>query len=336
MSLSHEQYETIMRGYDDLRLQHRRELEERREQAYAALPRLRELDGEAAAVSMRRARALLLPDEERTKAPAMTAEELSDALEAIRGERLELLRANGFPEDWLEPAFTCPLCRDTGYADGEKCACLLRKERDLLDRQSGLLGQLREASFEAFSLDYYSCDAPAGGLSPREEAARALAVSKQYVDAFGAPDAERDLCFYGSVGVGKTFLSCCIASGLLAKGHSVLYRPSYELFESLGRYTFSSDENERPTHDAVFSCDLLIIDDLGTELTNSFVASQLFLIMNERELRRKATILSTNIPPEAFADTFSERISSRLLGSYRLIHLSGTDIRLRKKLTGGN
>ena len=343
MTLTNAQHDAIMREYNDVQLRHRRELDERREEVYAALPRMTELDAEAAELSMQRARELLEtdsdpadrdPEAETARRKAADAA-FRSAMENIREERSALLQAHGWPADYLDLQADCPLCGDTGYIGNQKCTCFRRRELALLHAQSRLQDAFSEDTFEHFDLNYYSETPRPDGSSPRSDAVHALETAQAFVRDFcdGRMD---NLCFYGNVGVGKTYLTHCIAGELLDRGFSVLYQPSYELFESLGAYTFSSGHEEKGLHDTVFSCDLLIIDDLGTELTNAFVASQLFLIMNERALQKKSTILSTNIPPEAFADTFSERVSSRLLGSYKLVRLSGTDIRILKKLSGGN
>ena len=325
MALTNTQYDDIIRQYDDVRMRHAQELEDRREAVYAALPAMQALDEEMTSLSLKKAQQLL-------EQPDAEGLDLGAAMEDIRRRRAALLAEGGFAPDYLEEEVNCPICKDTGFVDGKKCACFRQKEIDLLYAQSNLQETFSRENFSSFSLEYYPEE---GSPSPREEAQHALALSHAFVENFGAPDADRNLCFYGSVGVGKTFLTHCIAKELLARGRSVIYQPSYELFDQLGRYTFDSEKELEEAHSALFSCDLLIIDDLGTELINSFTASQLFLLMNEREIRKKATILSTNIPPEDFADTFSERVSSRLLGAYKLIHLSGKDIRILKKLTGG-
>ena len=333
MTLSNAQYDAIMREYNDAQLRHRREQDERRKEVYAALPRMTELDEEAAELSMQRARELLDTGSDAHSKAADAA--FLEAMNEISEERSALLQAHGWPADYLDLQADCPLCRDTGFIGNEKCSCFRQKELALLHAQSHLQETFAEDTFAHFDLHYYSEASDADGSSPRADAVHALETAQAFVRSFGSGSAE-NLCFYGNVGVGKTFLTHCIAGELLQRGFSVLYQPSYELFESLGAYTFSSGHEEKTLHDAVFSCDLLIIDDLGTELTNAFVASQLFLIMNERALQKKSTVLSTNIPPDAFADTFSERVSSRLLGSYKLVRLTGTDIRILKKLSGGN
>ena len=144
--------------------------------------------------------------------------------------------------------------------------------------------------------------------------------------------------FYGATGVGKTFLTHCIAKELLESAHSVIYFTSFDLFEVLSTATFGkkyAEDEVLQQHSAIFDCDLLIIDDLGTELTNSFVSSQLFLCINERIMRRKSTIISTNLKLENFSDTYSERTFSRIASNYRMVKLEGKDIRIQKIFLGG-
>ena len=193
---------------------------------------------------------------------------------------------------------------------------------------------LQQESFASFSLSWYDG-------SDREEAESALQACRSFAEHFTDSTEEtssygKNLCIYGSVGVGKTFLTHCIAGELLSKSCSVLYLSAFSLFDMLSRYTFHSREELKEAHEAVFTCDLLIIDDLGTELGSSFVSSQLFLIINERILSRRSTVLSTNLTLEGIRGAFSERTFSRIIGNYQLIHLSGRDIRIRRRIAGGD
>ena len=142
-----------------------------------------------------------------------------------------------------------------------------------------------------------------------------------------------NLFFYGTVGTGKSFLSGCIASELLQSGHSVIYFSASGLFDTLARYTFDTRAKEALSgfYEDIYNCDLLIIDDLGTEMTNTFVASQLFSCLNERHLRQKATIISTNLSLEELRDRYSDRVFSRITSHYDLCKLTGPDIRMCKK-----
>ena len=240
-------------------------------EAYAAIPRLSEIDSEIAALSLKKARILL----SRRTGPDF---DLSAAIGELSEERTALLLANGYSADFLDLHYDCPLCRDTGFADGRKCACFRRAETELLYEQSNLKEILLEDNFEHFSLQYYSDEAinESSGLSARQTAAFALKCAREFVAGFS--DSFTNLCFYGDTGVGKTFLSHCIAKELIEAGFSVLYLTAFEFFEQLEQHKFSSSDESEEAYRHLFECDLLIIDDLGTELTNSFVSSSSFCV----------------------------------------------------------
>jgi DNA replication protein DnaC len=169
------------------------------------------------------------------------------------------------------------------------------------------------------------------GLTARQTAERALQECRRFVETFD--EQFENLFLYGDTGLGKTFLSHCIAKELLERTHSVIYFSSFRLFELFADSAFGrSDSSQDEMEQHIFDCDLLIIDDLGTELVNSFVSSELFHVLNERILRRKSTLISTNLSLATFADTYSERIFSRISSNYRMLKLIGDDIRLLKKM----
>lgn len=327
MALTNPQYDSIMRMYNQRQLRHRHEQEERRRIAYQKIPRLPEIDADIASISVKKARDML-------NGGPYASLDLEAAIRDLAAERKALLAANGFPEDYLEPSWDCPLCRDTGYIEGRKCTCFQKAEAELLYAQSRLDEVLDRENFDTFCLDYYSdtLKNPATNLSSRQTARAALARCRSFADNFGSGD---NLFLYGDTGVGKTFLSHCIAKELLDRSFCVIYFTAFDLFELFARHTFAGSEEAKDVHSSIFTCDLLIIDDLGTELTNSFVASQLFLCINERLLRRKSTIISTNLTLDRFAETYSERTFSRISSNYTIIKLFGNDIRIQKKLLGG-
>ncbi len=323
MPLTNAQHDAIMR-ICNARAQNARRIQEQREaEVYARIPALAALDEERASLSLKKAReAVGLGDGEDI--------DLRSALSRIASRRKELLQMHGYTEEWLEPPYTCPICRDTGYVGREKCRCFRQLETEMLYEQAHLDNMRREEGFSAFLLDYYPDDQtdPRTGRTPRQDAADALGQAESFVRDFGQEGS--GLFIYGNVGTGKTFLSRCIAGELLRAGHSVLYITAYDLFDSLRAYTFEDRQAGQEMHDLIFDSELLIIDDLGTELSNTFVASQLFLIVNERILRRKQTIISTNLSLSEFRDTFSDRTFSRIYGHYALLQMSGPDIRTLK------
>ena len=324
MTLQNTQYDEIIREYNRRQLKHKYDLDERTIRAYTKVPRLEEIDQEIASLSIQKARNLLgeAPDDLNLK----------DAIASLSEERAALLGVNGFPTDYLQMHYDCPLCQDTGYIDGQKCSCFKKASVELLYDQSNIKNVLRNISFSDFSLDYYSSSA--SDLSARELASTALNSAKDFVAGFGT--SFNNLFLYGDTGVGKTFLSHCIAKDLLNRGYCVLYFSAFELFDQLAKGTFSYKKEDADKNEPIFDCDLLIIDDLGTELTNSFVTSSLFLCINERLMRQKATIISTNLALEDFSEIYSERIFSRISSNYTMLKMLGDDIRIQQKLSGGN
>lgn len=327
MSLQNYQYDTIMREYSRRQAQNRHTQEEHQAEAYEKLPRLREIDEEVATLSARKARALINRQES-------GLEDLRNDIALLSQERTALLLSAGYPADYLEMPCTCALCQDTGYIGSQKCSCFKKAEIELLYTQSNLKEILEKENFEHFSFDFYSdtITNDSTGLSERETARRAYHMAKDFVANFD--DSFENLFFYGDTGVGKTFLSHCIAHDLLETAHCVLYFSAFDLFDLLAGSAFSRN-NDSPDDEFIFDCDLLIIDDLGTELTNSFVSSQLFLCINERIMRKKSTIISTNLKLEDFSATYSERTFSRIASNYRMTKLIGKDIRIQKIFLGG-
>ena len=327
MPLQNYQYDIIMREYSRRQAENRRTLEQHRQETYERIPRLAEIDGEVASLSAAKARALISGKETGT-------EDLKASISLLSQERDALLALNGYPADYLDMPCTCPHCQDTGYINGKKCTCFKRAEIELLYTQSNLKEILKKENFEHFSFDYYSDTMDeTTGLSAREAAQRAHQAAMDFVANFDTT--AQNLLIYGNTGVGKTFLSHCIAQALLESAHCVLYFSSFDLFDLLAQNTFAGSSEEKADVEPVYDCDLLIIDDLGTELTNSFVSSQLFLCVNERIMRHKSTIISTNLELGEIQKAYSERTFSRICDHYRILKLTGEDIRMKKNYLGG-
>ena len=197
--------------------------------------------------------------------------------------------------------------------------------------QSNIREILGRENFQTFSYDYYSDDEinPTTGLSALDTVQQAVTECQHFIDDFD--NKPKNLFFYGDTGVGKTFLSNCVAKELLEKGYSVIYFTAFQLFDILSKGVFSKDADAIAAHQNIFDCDLLIIDDLGTEFSNSFTSSQLFLCVNERILRQKSTIISTNLNMNNLVELYSERTLSRISSNYSIIKLFGDDIRIKKR-----
>lgn len=330
MALTKEQYDSIMENYAQKRFKHRRILIRRREEIYTKIPEYKSLEEKVPSVAVKALRRRLDPqDSTASAAPgAVRSENSTDSrtdseLHSIALRKRTLLISHGYPADYLVPGSDCPLCHDTGYVNGRKCRCFRREEISLLYNQSHLKDLVKEQNFDNLSEDYYQ------GQDLRRFRT-VCATCHRFVDEFTSQ--YRNLYFYGTVGTGKSFLSICIARELLDQGIPVLYFSAAALFDKLSAYSFdyhARDDLRSFTSD-LYGVDLLIIDDLGTELTNQFVASQLFACLNERALGRKATIISTNLSLEELQKRYSDRVFSRITSSYELCKLTGRDIRLLK------
>ena len=325
MALSNSQYDEIQRGYEDRQLYNKDLLSARTKEVYKKAPKLLMIERSIAECSVNSARSFF---DGNKSAIADLKVQLAD----LRAQKAAILKSLGYPEDYLQPIYTCPDCKDTGYINGEHCHCFKQQAIDMIYTQSNIKEILLKENFSNFSFDYYSNSQvnPATGLSSLETAKIAYQTCQNFIRTFD--HAFANLYFYGDIGTGKTFLSNCIAKELLDTGHSVIYFTAFQLFDILSKGIFDKDNNAMAAHRNIFDCDLLIIDDLGTELSNSFTTSQLFLCLNERILRKKSTIISTNLNMGQIADIYSERVLSRISSCYTIIKMFGDDIRMKKRI----
>ncbi len=325
MALSNAQYNILQRRYEAKQLENQHIVMERMQNVYEKLPQLAKIDHSISSLSIAQAKKLIDGDE-----TAMS--ELRRKLQELTLEKKQLLTSHGYPDNYFEPPYDCPDCKDTGYVGNQKCHCFRQAAIDLVYTQSNIRQILDIENFQNFSYDYYSEDQinPSTGLSSLATIKHAVKNCLEFVKTF---DTEfRNLFFYGDTGIGKTYLSNCVAKELLDNGHSVIYFTASSLFHIFEKSVFNRERDASEDYQNIFECDLLIIDDLGTELSNAFTVSQLFLCLNERILRRKSTIISTNLSLVQLADTYSERTFSRISSSYVMIKLFGNDIRIQKKL----
>lgn len=318
MALTNTQYDDIMHQYEERRTLHRQELEERRSIVYDNVPGYKELDDEIAERSVSFGKRILSGE-------MLDRSLLKEEIRRISDRKAMLLRNAGYSEDYLDMGYTCPDCKDTGYIGGEKCHCFKQKIIEALYDNSNLRLLTKQANFRKLSEQFYQ-----GEDLKRFRGAKTAA--EDFINNFDSD--YQNLFFYGTVGTGKSFLSVCIGGELLKTGHSVIYFSATSLFDMIAGYSFgrgNRDELESLSEDLT-NCDLLIIDDLGTEVSNSFTNSKLFSLLNERDIRRKPTIINTNYSLEYLQNAYSDRIFSRITSNYKLLNLTGRDIRIIKNL----
>ncbi len=331
MALKNDQYNRILREYDQLRLNNKYELDKRIQEAYETIPRLKELEDELISLSAQSGRLALFGNTE-------ALEELKDSTTRLRELQKQLLIENGYPEDFLHMQYHCNRCNDTGFIDNEKCNCFKQAIADMIYEGSNIRTVLDRENFSKFSFKYYSDDYidESIGLSPLSNMQKIVAGCKSFIRHFDKK--HENLLFFGNTGVGKTFLANCIAKELLDRGHTVIYLTAFRLFDILEKYKFGKDAANTLAaanqFEYILDCDMLIIDDLGTELSNSFTTSQLYLIINERLLRQKSTLISTNLSLDSLNANYSERIYSRIISNYCIRRIVGEDIRLHKAIGG--
>lgn len=291
--------------------------------AYSQVPRIREIDAQ-----LRRSMALAAQAAFTQGADAVAAmEQVKKENLALQAERKALAKTH-FPAGYLDETPICTICGGTGYVGATMCECLEEICRQEQKKEIALLSSGDER-FEKFSLDYYPerID-PNFGASARMIMERNLGVCRKYASTFDSFSG--NLLFVGGTGLGKTFLSACIARVVADKGYSVAYESAPHLFSMLEKNRFNPDEQSQEESDRLYQCDLLILDDLGTELPGSFVTAALYDLVNSRLLSGKAMVISTNLLSEEIARRYSPQISSRLQGNFRCLTFVGEDIRVLK------
>lgn len=324
MPLTNAQHDTIMRTYDSIRTDNQHILNRRYSEVVSLCPEFTAIENDIISVSMEAAAARI--------SGTITDYDYEAKLESLNKKLSQCLSDIGKPANYLDNIYTCPVCRDTGYVHGQKCDCFNKKAIDLVYHDSNLKNITANENFNTFSYEWYdkTVPNPTNGLTPYNNMQRIVSICHSFVDNF---DSEfSNLLLYGSTGVGKTFLSNCIAKELLDKSHSVIYLTAIELFQRFEQYDFNKNtDDDNFNYDYVLDCDLLIIDDLGTEVANSYTNSKLFYCINERILREKSVLISTNLSLSDIRDIYSDRIFSRLTNSYKLLKLFGNDIRILKR-----
>lgn len=251
--------------------------------------------------------------------------ELRERSFALVEERSKLLRKNGYDENALKPQFVCEMCEDKGFINGRMCACHKQLLKDLMRKEVSRFAPLDKCTFDNFSLDYYSEQPMENAIIPRQRAEKIFDTCRKYAQNFSLNS--KNLIFFGGAGLGKTHLSLAIANVVINKGFNVCYGTSQNICDDLQSEQFGRTDNISYTKNQVLGCDLLVLDDLGTEIDNQYSIATVYNIVNSRLLAGRPTIISTNYSFSKLEEKYDKRITSRLTGEYVPFYFIGNDIR---------
>lgn len=331
MSLTQTQINQILKQYDTKQFKARSELDARTKEIYIKIPQMRQLDDELISGSAEYAKLLLTGKK-------INTDELKKKNQDISNKKIQLLLDAGYPEDYLTMKYECSACSDTGFIDNKPCSCYKRATISLLYSEALINNAIFSQNFSTFDYSLYSDTKkdPVYNITPLENINCVVKICKTFIKELDIDYNKREnknLLITGSTGVGKTFLSNCIAKEALDNAHSVVYITAGELFTILENIAFNRDYDNDVTDarlENIEKCDILIIDDLGTEFTSRFTTSKLYTCINNRILKNLPTVISTNLNFKDIKETYGERICSRIIGEFTTIKILGDDIRIKK------
>lgn len=307
----------------------RLELDKRRAEVAQRLPRIAQIDESLRRTMLDTARATF-----RGGDPTKEIEALRDENLALQAERKQLLTSAGYPADALDDKPACPDCQDRGWVGSRMCGCLKTLYTQEQIRELSKLLDLGGQTFESFRLDYYPTQTlPGQNRSPRDNMALVLDFCRNYANQFGSFP-RNNLYLYGDPGLGKTFLSACIARVVAEKGFSVVYDTAGNIFTAFETQKFFREgEDAREAREEInryLNCDLLILDDLGSEMTTTLTQASLYTLLNTRLTAGRRTVISSNLSPVQFRQRYTPQVASRLEGEFSQLGFCGTDIRVLK------
>ena len=330
--MSNQTLNTLLKEYEKKKFKADLAFENARNNFYSLHPDIAKINSELNKTALDISKAILSKDEIKVR-------DLKKYFNDLKFKKERLLETVHIPEEAKEPIYECMVCKDTGYVTDSNnrtvlCNCIKQKIFDIEFNKSNI-GNLEKENFDKFDLSLYSDEINEkkynAKISPKQNILNIKSIAEKFVENFESPD-EKNLLFLGNTGLGKTFLSNCIAKEILDKGKTVLYQTSPIMLDSIIDYRFGKSDLKE-VYDNIINVDLLVIDDLGVESLNSVKISELFNIINARllsqNIKPKKTIISTNLNMGDLFDTYGERIFSRIASYYNVCRFFGDDIRLR-------
>lgn len=288
-----------------------KEYENKLNELYTAIPQLKSIEDELSALGAKAMKAAMLGKTDELKAIETVSKELQNKKSEIqKSANLKL------------PSPNCKKCNDTGYNGTHLCECVLTKAKELVFKDLSLKTPIHNQTFSTFNLDYYEKEL-------KKEMTDIFNFAKKYADNFSLKSP--NLLISGNTGLGKTHISMAIINTVIGKGYGVIYDSAQNLFTQIEKEHFSYSGSTEKI-DAILTCDLLVIDDLGTEFSTTFTNSQFYNIINTRINNNLPTIINTNLDVDAIEKAYTPRILSRIIGHYKNLAFKGSDIRIKKAL----
>lgn len=323
MAYSQEVYSRAAQALERRRERANLEAQARIDEIGKKLPEINEIQRKLAQIGLNISKVFLYSADKQADMEKLMQESLE-----LQEQKKNILKKNGYSEDALDIQYTCPACKDTGFIGSRRCKCHNELLKDIERAELAKIAPIDDCTFDTFDIQYYPQQVMENGISPRDKAEKIKNSCRKYAANFTT--ASPNVMFMGGTGLGKTHLSLAIANVVINRGYSVVYGTAQNILSDLQKENFGRDDDIRYYEKAVLGCDLLILDDLGTEFKSAYTVACLYNIINSRLSAKLPTIISTNFTAEELEEKYDQRITSRITGEYNKLILVGNDIRYMK------